>query len=197
MDFSDELLDVMANSPRIARHVHAPLQSGCDATLRRMKRRYRSRHYADRLAAAYRRMPDAAFGADVMVGFPGETDDDFEESRSFIASLPLTYLHVFTYSERPGTPAADAPHPVPIRERKRRNEILRQLAAEKNREFRRRFAGRRLSVVTLDRPRSALSHNYIPVELASDRPANQILEIQIGEPTAAGLCEVEPLRILH
>src|SRR5258708_28381037 len=101
MDFSDSLLDLMAGSSRMARHVHTPLQSGSDATLRRMHRKYRPRHYADRVLKARALMPDAAIGADVMVGFPGETDADFEESRRFIEAIPVTYLHVFTYSGRP------------------------------------------------------------------------------------------------
>src|SRR5580692_9164066 len=106
MDFSDDLLSLMAETPRIAKHVHAPLQSGSDTILRRMHRKYRPRHYADRIAKARALMPDCAVGADVMTGFPGETDAEFEDSRAFIDSLPFTYLHVFTYSERPGTPAA-------------------------------------------------------------------------------------------
>ena len=96
MDFSDDLLGLMAESPRIANHVHAPLQSGSDKILRLMHRKYRPRHYADRLAKARALMPDAGIGADVMTGFPGETDALFEESRQFIASMPYTYLHVFT-----------------------------------------------------------------------------------------------------
>src|SRR5262249_2813081 len=90
MDFSDDLLRLMATPPRMARHVHAPLQSGCDRTLRRMHRKYRPRHYADRIRKAHALMPDAAIGADVMVGFPGESDAEFEESRRFIDSLPFT-----------------------------------------------------------------------------------------------------------
>src|SRR6202023_1810559 len=97
MDFSDDLLGRIADSPRIAKHVHAPLQSGSDRVLRRMHRKYRPRHYEDRVRRARRLMPDAAIGADVMVGFPGETGDEFEESRQFISDLPFTYLHVFTY----------------------------------------------------------------------------------------------------
>ena len=104
----DDLLALMAASDRIAKHVHAPLQSGSDTVLRRMHRKYRPRHYADRIAEARELMPDCAIGADVMSGFPGETEAEFEDSRAFIESLPFTYLHVFTYSERPGTPAADA-----------------------------------------------------------------------------------------
>lgn len=189
MDFSDELLELMASSSRIAKHVHAPLQSGCDTVLKRMKRRYRTRHYEDRLLRAREWMPDAAIGADVMTGFPGETDAEFEESRSFIERMPFTYLHVFTYSERPGTPAAEAADQVPVPVRKRRNEILRNLASGKNLAFRQSFAGRKLSVVTLDPGRPALSSNYLSVELATPRPANLLIEVEVGEVTGTGLRE--------
>jgi threonylcarbamoyladenosine tRNA methylthiotransferase MtaB len=190
MDFSDDLLGLMASSPRIARHVHAPLQSGSDRILRRMHRKYRPRHYADRVGKARALMPAAAIGADVMVGFPGETDADFEESRQFIASLPFTYLHVFTYSERPGTPAAEDPGRVPIPVRKERNRILRELAAVKNRAFRESMVGRRLSAVTLHEPGAALTENYLSVELARYREPNRIVELEIGGVSEGGLREV-------
>jgi threonylcarbamoyladenosine tRNA methylthiotransferase MtaB len=189
MDFSDDLLGLMAESPRIAKHVHAPLQSGSDRVLRRMHRKYRPRHYADRILKARGRMPDAAIGADVMAGFPGETDAEFEESRQFIASLPFTYLHVFTYSERPGTPATTMPDQVPVQVRRHRNRVLRELAAAKNLEFRRRMIGRKLSVVTLEEPGTAMSDNYLRVQLARLRPANQLIETEIGGVTVAGLRE--------
>jgi threonylcarbamoyladenosine tRNA methylthiotransferase MtaB len=189
MDFSDDLLGLMAESNRIAKHVHAPLQSGSDTILRRMHRKYRPRHYADRVLKARAWMPDAAIGADVMVGFPGETDPEFEENRQFIESLPFTYLHVFTYSERPGTPAADRSDHVPMRVRKERNKILRELAAKKNLEFRQSMCGRTLSVVTLDQDRIALSGNYLKVELADPRPANQFIEVVVDGVTAGGLRE--------
>jgi threonylcarbamoyladenosine tRNA methylthiotransferase MtaB len=195
MDFSDDLLGLMAESRRIAKHVHAPLQSGSDPVLRRMHRKYRPRHYADRIERARRRMPDAAIGADVMVGFPGETEAEFEENRAFIAALPFTYLHVFTYSERPGTPAAAAPDAVPMRVRKERNRILRDLAAAKNLAFRRGFVGRKLSVVTLHEPGRALSDNYLPVELARPREANRIVEVEIGSVAEAGVRESAALPI--
>jgi threonylcarbamoyladenosine tRNA methylthiotransferase MtaB len=190
MDFSDDLLDLMASSPRIARHVHAPLQSGSDRTLRRMHRKYRPRHYADRVTRARALMPDAAIGADVMVGFPGETDAEFEESRQFIASMPFTYLHVFTYSERPGTPAAEDTGAVPMPLRKERNRVLRELAALKNLEFRQSFVGRRVSAVTLHEPALALSENYLKVSLARFREPNRIVDVRIGAVTAAGVQEV-------
>ncbi len=189
MDFSDDLLGLMAASPRIARHVHAPLQSGCDGILRRMHRKYRPRHYAGRIRSARALMPDCAVGADVMVGFPGETAADFEESRQFIESLPFTYLHVFTYSERPGTPAAEMPDPVPMPVRKERNRILRELAARKNLEFRRAMLGRTLSVVTLNEPGAALSGNYVKVQLARAVEPNRLVDVRIGGVTGDGLAE--------
>lgn len=193
MDFSDELLDLMAASPRIAKHVHAPLQSGSDRVLRRMRRKYRPRHYADRIFKARALMPDCAVGADVMTGFPGETGEEFEESRAFIESLPFTYLHVFTYSERPGTPAAELPQ-VPQHIRKQRTRVLRDLAARKNREFRRSMIGRTISAVTLDS--GALAENYLKVKLAAPREPNRIIDIRIGGLTSDGLLESGALPVL-
>src|SRR5258706_6736004 len=158
----------MTTEPRIAKHVHAPLQSGSDRILRAMHRKYRPRHYADRVRKARAMMPEAAIGADVMAGFPGETDADFEESRGFIEEMPFTYLHVFTYSERPGTPAADAVQ-VPMKLRKERNRVLRELAAAKNLAFRQSMVGRTLSAVTLENTGIALTENYFKVELAGAR----------------------------
>ena len=186
MDWSDALLELVATSPRIAKHVHAPLQSGSDKVLRRMHRKYRPRHYADRILKARALMPDCAVGADVMTGFPGETEAEFEESRAFIEGLPLTYLHVFTYSARPGTPAADADQ-VPIEIRKHRTHTLRDLATRKNLEFRNSMIGRTLSVVTIED--GGLSDNYLKVALARPRETNRIVDILIGGVTSDGLCE--------
>jgi threonylcarbamoyladenosine tRNA methylthiotransferase MtaB len=198
MDFSDDLLALMAGSTRIAKHVHAPLQSGSDTVLRRMRRKYRPRHYAGRVLKAREWMPRAAIGADVMVGFPGETEDEFAQSRDFIESLPFTYLHVFTYSARPGTPAADGPGQVPIPVRKERNRVLRDLAARKNLEFRQSMVGKKLSVITLDPPGSALSDNYIAVELGTPEPSNRLLEVTVEAITSGGLRATPPgaLRVL-
>ena len=194
MDFSDDLLGLIAESPRIAKHVHAPLQSGSDRVLRRMHRKYRPRHYEDRIRKARAWMPDAAIGADVMVGFPGETGEEFEESRQFIESLPFTYLHVFTYSERPGTPAAESIDQVPTPVRKQRNRVLRELAAQKNLDFRRSMVGRKLSAVTLEH--GALSSNYLKIELADARPATQMIDVEIGAVSESGLREKNPLLVL-
>ena len=187
MDLSDDLLGLMAGTPRIAQHVHAPMQSGSDAVLRRMRRWYRARHYADRIRQARARMPEAAIGADVMVGFPGESEAQFEETRGLIESLPVTYLHVFTYSARPGTPAASMPSQVPVRERKRRNRVLRELGAAKNLEFRWSMVGKRLSAVTIEDGSVALSSNYLKIELASSREPNQMIDVEVGGVTERGL----------
>lgn len=194
MDWTDDLIALVAGEDRLARHMHAPLQSGSDGVLRRMFRKYRPRHYEDRILRACKLMPDAAFGADVMTGFPGETDAEFEESYRFIESLPFTYLHVFTYSERPGTRAAGLEGAVPPEKRKERTSRLRALSDAKTRDFRRRFDGRTLSVVTLG-GNQALSSNYVDVELAYPRPAQQLLDIAVSSRDAV-LCERTPFPLL-
>ena len=193
MDWSDALLELVATSPRIAKHVHAPLQSGSDKVLRRMHRKYRPRHYADRILKARALMPNCAVGADVMTGFPGETDQEFEESRAFIEGLPFTYLHVFTYSARPGTPAATEIQ-VPLEVRKQRTHILRELASAKNRAFRQRMIGSTVSAVTIED--GALSDNYLKISLARPHEANRIVDVLIGGLTADGLHEASMLTVL-
>jgi threonylcarbamoyladenosine tRNA methylthiotransferase MtaB len=146
-----------------------------------MHRKYRPRHYADRVQTARHLMPDAAIGADVMVGFPGETDALFEESRQFIEAMPYTYLHVFTYSERPGTPAAEMKEQIPIRVRRDRNRVLRDLAMQKNIAFRQSLLGRDVSAVTLDPPGRALTDNFVPVTLDMPYAPNHLVRLR---PTA-------------
>jgi len=196
MDWSDDLLDLMASSERIAKHVHAPLQSGSDTVLRRMHRKYRPHHYADRITKARAAMPNCAVGADVMTGFPGETDEEFEDSRVFIERLPFTYLHVFTYSERPGTPAADSPSQIPHEVRKHRTHILRELSARKNREFRMAMLGRTISAVTIENGRVALSENYLKITLAPPREPNRIIDVNVGGLTHDGLSEATAFPVL-
>ena len=183
MDWTDELISLVASSPRVCKHAHVPLQSGSDGILRRMHRRYRPWHYAEKIRKLREAMPDAAIGADVMVGFPGETDELFEESRSFIEHLPFTYLHVFTYSSRPGTASAAMADQVPVNVARERNRMLRELAAEKNLAFRKNFIGRSLNVITLqtggDNWAEALSDNYLQVRIAGQRAANQMLTVAV------------------
>ena len=185
MDWSDELVELVAASPRLARHAHAPLQSGSDRILRLMHRKYRPWHYAEKIRKIHEAMPEAAIGADVMVGFPGETEELFEESRSFIEHLPFTYLHVFTYSGRPGTPSASMPGQVPVSVARERNRVLRELAAEKNMAFRQRFLGRTLDAITLQAGghsfTEALSDNYLKVRVAGQQEANQWMKVEVTE----------------
>ena len=196
MDFTTNLLELMASTPRIAKHVHAPLQSGSDGVLRRMHRKYRPRHYEDRLRLARQLMPTAAIGADVMVGFPGETDQEFEESRAFIEAMPLTYLHVFTYSERPGTKAATMDAPVPMELRRERNRILQELSLAKTRQFHLSLLGKRFSAVTLNDQGTALTTNYVRVQLNEPRPASQWIEVELGAIGNRGVREANPLLVL-
>jgi threonylcarbamoyladenosine tRNA methylthiotransferase MtaB len=185
MDWSDELISLVAESPRIAKHAHVPLQSGSDRILRRMHRKYRPWHYAEKIRKIREAMPDAAIGADVMVGFPGETNELFEESRSFIEHLPFTYLHVFTYSSRPGTASATMTDQVPVQIARERNRVLRDLAAAKNMEFRKSFVGRPLDVITLQASgegwTEALSDNYLKVKVAGRHGANQLLTVEVTQ----------------
>ncbi len=181
MDWSRDLIALVASSPRIAKHAHVPLQSGSDAVLRRMHRKYRPWHYREKIEKIRAAMPTAAIGADVMVGFPGETDAEFESTRRLIADLPFTYLHVFTYSARPGTPAAAMPNQVPVHVAHERNKILRDLAASKKLAFMQSFVGKSLDAITLsvvhNRPEGefteALTDNYQKLYLKGRHEANQ------------------------
>jgi MiaB/RimO family radical SAM methylthiotransferase len=149
MDWTGSFIRLMAESPRIAKHAHVPMQSGSDAVLRRMHRKYRPWHYREKVERIRDAMPTAAIGADVMTGFPGETAAEFEETRRMIEELPLTYLHVFTFSARPGTPADVMANQVPVRVARERNGVLRELAAEKKLRFMRSFVGKTVEAITL------------------------------------------------
>ncbi|MDG1758151.1 MAG: tRNA (N(6)-L-threonylcarbamoyladenosine(37)-C(2))-methylthiotransferase MtaB [Schleiferiaceae bacterium] len=131
----DEIIQFVANAERFVPHFHIPLQSGSDAILALMKRRYRRDLFANRVDSIVSRMPDACIGVDVIVGFPGETEDHFLETYKFLDALPIGYLHVFTYSERSNTEAVDMSGVVPVPERKARNHRLRLLSAKKQRAF--------------------------------------------------------------
>ena len=183
MDWTNEVIKLVASEPRIAKHAHVPLQSGSDRILRRMHRKYRPWHYAHRIERIRYAMPDAAIGADVMVGFPGETDDDFEQTRVLIERLPFTYLHVFTYSSRPGTPSADMSDQVPVEIARARNRVLRDLIGRKKRQFMESFLGRKLEVLTLTNfdgsSTEALSDNYLKALVTGSFAPNQLVEIDV------------------
>lgn len=183
MDWSDDLIELVATSPRICKHAHVPLQSGSDGILRRMHRKYRPWHYADRIQKIRAAMPTAAIGADVMVGFPGETDDQFEETRAFIESLPFTYLHVFTYSSRPGTPSAAMPDQIHGDVTRERNRILRDLAAKKKRAFQERFLGSEIEAITLTNFENgrteALTDNYQKLWIEGRFKSNRLVRVTV------------------
>jgi threonylcarbamoyladenosine tRNA methylthiotransferase MtaB len=183
MDWSDELIGLVAGSPRIAKHAHVPMQSGSDAVLRRMHRKYRPWHYREKIERIRTALPTAAIGADVMVGFPGETDAEFEETRCMVDELPLTYLHVFTYSVRPGTPAAEMPRQVPVPVARERNRILRELAEAKKLAFMREFVGKNVEAITLNRFdgqwTEALTENYLPLRVRGKSSANQWVRTRV------------------
>jgi threonylcarbamoyladenosine tRNA methylthiotransferase MtaB len=183
MDWSDELIDLMATSPRIAKHAHVPMQSGSDSVLRRMHRKYRPWHYREKLTKIRRAMPTAAIGADVMVGFPGETEAEFEETRRMIEELTFTYLHVFTYSARPGTPAAEQAGQVPVAVARERNRVLREIASNKKARFMRSLLGTKIRAITLQSGRAecteALTENYLKMKIFGRHSANRWMEVSV------------------
>ena len=131
----DETIDFVAGSQRFVPHFHIPLQSGSDPLLKKMKRRYLTGLYKERVAKIKQVMPDACIGVDVIVGFPGETEDYFLDTFRFLEQLPISYLHVFTYSERPNTEAVLLQNPVPKHIRNKRSKVLRALSAKKRHQF--------------------------------------------------------------
>ena len=185
MDVTPELIRLVASEPRMARHFHIPLQSGCDRTLRAMNRRYWVSHYAERVAAVHEQIPNCGIGADVMVGFPGETDEDHRISVKFMDSLPFTYLHVFPYSSRPGTPAAERGGHLNGRIIHERGQEVRDMIKRKRVAFLETQIGLELSAVTLaeeeDGARVALSTNYLKLLLPEAGVApNSIVNVKVG-----------------
>ena len=185
MDVNAALIGLVAREQRMARHFHVPLQSGCNRILRLMNRRYWADHYAERILAIRERIPDCGIGADVMVGYPGETDEDHAASVRFIESLPFTYLHIFPYSARPGTPAAARTGQVNGRIARERSQEIRSVIAQKRREFLAAQVGRRIPSLTIDETeadgRVALTTNYLKAVLpGNETPSNRLVNVWIG-----------------
>jgi threonylcarbamoyladenosine tRNA methylthiotransferase MtaB len=176
-DVTEELISLFGSSNRLAPHFHVPLQSGSDRILRAMHRWYRAEHYAERVKRIRRISPDAAIGADVIAGFPGETNEDFQATFELIERLPFTYLHVFSFSARPGTEGANLAASVPAAIIRERSGILRALARKKSSEFRKTQAGRVLRALTLvggeDTWTPALTANYLKVRIPGRQPPNE------------------------
>jgi len=192
MDVTQDFVQLLASTPRFAPHFHMPLQSGSDSTLRAMRRWYRAAHYERRVELIREFLPNAAIGADVIAGFPGESEKNFQETIEFIDRRPFTYLHVFSFSPRPGTPAAELPDQLAPFEIHRRASILRSLGGSKESAFRATQVGRLIRALTLHKnklgskkPEStceaewtpALTGNFLKVRVEGTLPANQWVEI--------------------
>jgi threonylcarbamoyladenosine tRNA methylthiotransferase MtaB len=182
----DDIISFVAGSERFAPHFHMPLQSGSNELLKRMKRRYNRELYARRVELIRQLMPHACIGADVIVGFPGETDEHFMETYRFLADLDVSYLHVFTYSERDNTEAAGMPGVVPVHERKRRNKMLRTLSARKLRAFYESQRGRELEVIFERNEKSGrmegYSENYVRLSAPFDAgECNRPVRVTAGD----------------
>lgn len=169
---SGEIIEFVAKSKRFAPHFHIPLQSGSNNILKKMRRRYLRELYAERVGAIKKAMPHCCIGVDVIVGFPGETHEDFLDTYKFLNELDISYLHVFTYSERPDTVAIGMPDAVPVHERKRRNNMLRSLSVKKRRFFYEQHVGETRPVLWESESNSSFLHgftdNYIKVKIPHD-----------------------------
>ncbi len=190
---TDEIIEFVAQSKRFVPHFHMPLQSGNNKQLKEMRRRYKRELYAARVAKIKELMPHCCIGVDTIVGFPGETEEDFLESYRFINELDISYLHVFTYSERPNTPAAEMPQ-VPMQERRRRNEMLNILSDKKRRHFYSQHLGEE-RVVLFEHSKtpgmmSGFTDNYVKVELPLDESLlNEMAPVVLQEINDQGLVD--------
>lgn len=179
MDCTNEIVELVASSPRLAPHFHLPLQHGADDVLRRMRRPYTAAHYRQLVERIHRVMPQASIGSDVIVGFPGETSAEFDQTVSLLGALPLTHLHVFPYSDRPGTEASslhDKVDGVTIRERGQR---VRAIGSEMSSRFRRSQCGTVRRALTVDDGWSAVTDNYLKVRLDEQHPRNQWIDARV------------------
>lgn len=181
---TDEIIAFVASSKRFMPHFHIPLQSGSDEILGRMRRRYKRDLYGSRVEEIRRLIPDAAIGVDVIVGFPGETDELFQETANFIASLEVSYLHVFTYSERNSTIAETLEGKIPLRTRMERNEILRNLSEKKREAHHRRYIGTTRKVLFESADKNGMmegfSDNHLTVKVPFREDwVNSIREVQL------------------
>ncbi len=193
MELDERVLHaISAAGRRFADHFHLPLQSGSDRVLRSMNRPYTASAYMARVSQVRSAFPEAALGADVIVGFPGETDEEFEETYTLVANSPLTYLHVFAYSDRPGTRASAMKGKVGPEIIHERSHRLRELGERKNRAFQEAFRGRVLEALVLQRQDEedrllALTGNYLRVSVPGDRSViNRLVPVKLLEPSGEG-----------
>ena len=183
---TDEIIEFVSHSRRFMPHFHIPLQSGCDEVLKLMRRRYDTALFASKVKKIKKIMPDAFIGVDVIVGTRGETEAYFEQAYRFIAELDVTQLHVFSYSERPGTQALKIEHIVSPEEKHQRSQRLLNLSDEKTQAFYARHIGQTMSVLMekskVGNPMHGFTENYIRVELETDNSLdNQVLSVRLGD----------------
>jgi len=195
---SDEIIAFVGASGKFVPHFHIPLQSGCNRTLKRMRRRYLRELYAGRVERIRAMLPSACIGADVIVGFPGESEEDFLESYHFIRDIDVNYLHVFTYSERDRTDAAAMDQPVPVPVRKKRNNMLRILSEKKQRAFYSASAGLVEPVLFESDNKEGHMHGYTPNYIRVSTPyraglVNRCLDVRLTGHAADGSMTCEPV----
>jgi len=184
LELDEKLLTIFAADRRMCRHLHIPLQSGSNAVLKAMGRRYDRDYYRQLVNSAAARIPGLAFTADVMVGFPTENERDFQDTYDLIAELPLSDLHVFKYSIRKGTRAAQMYPQVPEQEKNQRSEVLLDLARKKKLEFAKKFIGQRFNLLVEEKSGKhkyiGLTDNYLEVVVQSDQDlCGQSVEVEI------------------
>jgi threonylcarbamoyladenosine tRNA methylthiotransferase MtaB len=197
----DEIIEFVSRSKRFVPHFHIPLQSGSDKILKSMRRRYLRDLYENRVSKIKSLMPHCCIGVDVIVGFPGETEEDFLETYNFLNKLDISYLHVFTYSERPNTDAIELGGIVPVHERRKRNKMLRILSEKKLRHFYSEHEGSERPVLFEHENRDGKMHgytdNYIKVKFPFDEKlANSIVDVQLSKVETDGTVGAELLAVL-
>jgi threonylcarbamoyladenosine tRNA methylthiotransferase MtaB len=179
MDCGEAIVDLVAESPRFARHLHLPLQHASDGVLAAMRRPYDFARYRDLVSRVRDRMPEAAIGTDLMAGFPGETGRDFDIQSRALAELPLTHVHVFPYSARPGTAAASMAGRVPAAEIRRRADALGAIGREQTRRFYERMVGRELAALTRGDGTTALTENGLRLGIDRGRARNERVRVRV------------------
>jgi threonylcarbamoyladenosine tRNA methylthiotransferase MtaB len=189
-----EIIDFVAKSEKFSHHFHIPLQSGNNKILKAMRRRYQRELYLDRVERIKKAMPECCIGVDVIVGFPGETEEDFLETYRFINEMDISYLHVFTYSERPNTIAMDMENVVPAAQRKKRSKMLRSLSEKKRRFFYEQFVGQEMEVLFEKDIENGKIHgftdNYIRVAISYEpNLVNKLLKVHLDSVRADGVME--------
>lgn len=181
MDCTPAVVELIASSARVAPHLHLPLQHGADDMLRAMRRPYTASYYRGLLERVRGVLPHAAIGSDIIVGFPGETPEHFDQTRRVLEDLPLTHLHVFPYSDRPGTEASRLQPKVGGRDVRERAREIRAIGARMAARFRASQVGRTLRALTVDDGRSAVTGNYLKLRLDTPRARNEWVHVRVAD----------------